>query len=141
MSSACEVVNQDGDVYVLIIIDTENGGCRRDCLHMPPGPTSPLPVSPDPQVWPPYPAEGLLPQLLDDEVSSSRTAVAALGVDKAEQCLTGHLLCHHRDSAGERAQEHRSGRDLWAHHNQSLSVLGSTGPYEDKIQGLRSWLC
>lgn len=50
-----------------------------------------------------YPAESLLPQLLDDEVASSGTAVAALGVHKTEQGFTGHLLCHHRDSAGERA--------------------------------------
>lgn len=91
------------------------------CIH----PQDQHPLSLCPQI--PYPAEGLLPQLLNDEVASSRTAVAALGVDKAEQGLTGHLLGHHRDSAGERTQEHRSGRDLWAHHNQSLSVSGSIG--------------
>lgn len=46
----------------------------------------------------PIPAEGLLPKLLNDEVASSGTAVAALGVHETEQGLTGHLLCHHRDS-------------------------------------------
>lgn len=84
MSSACEVVNQDGDFHVLLIIDTENGGCSRGCLHTPPGLTPPLPVSPDPWVWPFYPAEGLLPQLLNDEVASSCTAVTAMGVHEAE---------------------------------------------------------
>lgn len=63
----------------------------------------PPPVFPDPQVWPPYPAEGLLPQLLNDEVASSCPAITAMGVDEAEQSFTGHLLRHHRDSAGERA--------------------------------------
>lgn len=52
MASACEVVNQDGDAYVLIIIDTENGGCRRDGLHTPPGPR---PLSQCPQT----PRDGL----------------------------------------------------------------------------------
>lgn len=74
--------------------------------------TSPLPVSPEPQGWLSYPAEGLLPQLLDDEVASSGTAVTALGVHEADQGLTGHLLGHHGDSAGQRAQEQRSGEGL-----------------------------
>lgn len=91
-------------------------------MHAFPGPMLPRPSVPRSQVWSPYPAEGLLPQLLDDEVASSHTAVAALGVDKAEQGLPGHLLRHHRDSAGKREKEQGSGRGLWPHHNWSLSV-------------------
>lgn len=79
-------------------------------------------VSPGPQVWPPYPAESLLSQLLDDDVASSRTAVATLRVHEADQGLPGHLLSHHRDSAGKRTKEQRSGRGLWARPNWSLSV-------------------
>lgn len=91
------------------------------CIH-PQNQLPLVPMSPQPRVWPPYPAESLLPQLLDDEVASSCLAIAALGVHEAEQGLTGHLLGHHRDSAVEKAKEQMSGWGLWAHHNQPLSV-------------------
>lgn len=98
-----------------VVEDTACIHAQDQCFH-------PVPVSPAPRVQPPYPAEGLLPQLLDDEVTSSCTAIATLGVHKAEQGFTGHLLGHHRDSAVERSKEKMSGRDLWTRYSQSLSV-------------------
>lgn len=62
-----------------------------------------------PQAQAPYPAESLLLELLDDEVTGSRAAVTAFGAHKAEKGFPSHLLCHHRDSAGDRAQK----QGLW----------------------------
>ena len=57
----------------------------------------------------PHPAQGLLLQLQDDKVAGGRAAVAALGVHEAEEGFPGHLLCHHGDSGGDRAE----GRWVW----------------------------
>ena len=58
---------------------------------------------------PPYPAQRLLLQLLDDEVTGSCAAIAAFGAHKAEEGFAGHFLCHQGDSAGDRAQK----QGLW----------------------------
>lgn len=71
----------------------------------------------------PHPAEGLRLQLLDDEVAGGRAAVAAFGVDEAEKGFTRHLLRHHGDSAGDRAER----QGLWE---------GPTSPCRGKLRPL-----